>query len=302
MTVTVIDSASGMQRVLSAPADERADRLRKMWEPMTGMYFFVPDVDMERVHAQSFGFPIQTTDSTQTMLAGALDRLRSADAWDRIRNALEDGIAEIRTADPTLDVPDLRVLIVLGDPNNPHFMDEVAGLSGFGGISGFIAITLWPSPVVLNRLEAIAVHELHHNLRYSPGGIVWDPATVTVGEHVVSEGLADVFAAELYGERGYTHFVSDEIRNDRPVLEKVASGFDIRGMADFAPWVLGDATAELFGATPVGLPTGAGYAAGAQIVRTYLEVTGGSAASNLRTPSADILDVALPGLGLRAER
>jgi hypothetical protein len=31
------------------------------------------------------------------------------------------------------------------------------------------------------------VHELNHNLRYAPGGVVWDPASVVVGEHTVSE-------------------------------------------------------------------------------------------------------------------
>ncbi|WP_406276425.1 DUF2268 domain-containing protein [Nocardia sp. NBC_00881] len=49
------------------------------------------------------------------------------------------------------------------------------------------------------------MHELHHNLRYSPGGVVWNPTTVTVGEQVVSEGLAAAFARQLYGEGlGYT--------------------------------------------------------------------------------------------------
>lgn len=51
--------------------------------------------------------------------------------------------------------------------------------SAFGGISGYIAITIWPTEEVLHRLEAIALHELHHNVRYSADGIVWDPQTVT---------------------------------------------------------------------------------------------------------------------------
>lgn len=190
---------------------------------------------------------------------------------------------------------------MLGDPSNAHFMDEIRGLSGFGGISGYIAITLWPNSTVLDRVEAIAVHELHHNLRYSPGGIVWDPATVTVGDHVIAEGLADVFAAELYGQRGRTHFVSEHTRDNAEILAKVASGLSVRGMSDFAAWVLGDASAELFGAEPVGLPTGAGYAAGAQLVRAYLDAAGGSAASHLRTPAAEIIEVALPLLGLTVD-
>ncbi|WP_301850994.1 DUF2268 domain-containing putative Zn-dependent protease [Rhodococcus pyridinivorans] len=145
------------------------------------------------------------------------------------------------------------------------------------------------------------VHELHHNVRYSPGGIVWDPQTVMVGEHVVSEGLADIFASELYGDAGYTHFVRDETRSDDQVLAKVASGLGVTGMADFAAWVLGDSSAQLFGAEPVGLPTGAGYAAGARLVRAYLDATGTTAAHSVRTPASEILRIALPQLGLDAD-
>lgn len=205
------------------------------------------------------------------------------------------------SADPGVTIPDLNVLLVLGDPTSQHFVDEVQGMSGFGGISGYIAITVWPTSRVLDRLEAIAVHELHHNVRYSPGGIVWDPQTVMVGEHVVSEGLADVFASELYGAAGYTHFVRDETRSDDQVLAKVASGLGVTGMADFAAWVLGDSSAQLFGAEPVGLPTGAGYAAGARLVREYLDATGATAAQNVRTPASDILRIALPRLGLTTD-
>ncbi|MER7708796.1 DUF2268 domain-containing putative Zn-dependent protease [Kitasatospora sp. NPDC097605] len=263
------------------------------------MYFFIPGgVDMAAVHQQNFGFPVNGSDATDERVREGLATLLAANAWERVGAALRDGVAALTSAVPDLTMPDLQVLLVLGDPTNAHFMNEVAGVSGFGGISGYITVTVWPHPVVLDRLEAIVVHELHHNVRYSPGGVVWDPATVTVGEHVVAEGLADVFAAELHGRRGYTHFVGERTRTDDAVLAKVASGLGVTGMADFASWVLGDASAALFGARRVGLPTGAGYAAGARLVRAYLDATGTTAAGSVHTPSADILEVALPRLGL----
>lgn len=295
----MIDSASGMNRVLTADAKDRADLIRDMWAPMAGMYHFIPGgVDMATVHQQNFGF---RPDSAIEQVREGLESLVAADAWTRIEKALEDGVAALTSADPGVTIPDLNVLLVLGDPTSQHFVDEVQGMSGFGGISGYIAITVWPTSRVLDRLEAIAVHELHHNVRYSPGGIVWDPQTVMVGEHVVSEGLADVFASELYGAAGYTHFVRDETRSDDQVLAKVASGLGVTGMADFAAWVLGDSSAQLFGAEPVGLPTGAGYAAGARLVREYLDATGATAAQNVRTPASDILRIALPRLGLTTD-
>ncbi|WP_432089924.1 DUF2268 domain-containing protein [Streptomyces sp. NRRL F-5630] len=296
MTISIIDSASCMSRVLAADTDDRADLLRDMWAPMAGMYHFIPGgVDMATVHRQNFGFP---PDSATEQVREGLEALVAADAWARVERALKDGVAALTAADPGATIPDLTVLLTLGDPANEHFIDEVRGLAAFGGISGYIALTVWPTSRVLDRLEAIAVHELHHNVRYSPGGVVWDPRTVTVGEHVVAEGLADVFASELYGDAGYTHFVRDDTRSDDHVLAKVAGGLGVTGMGDFAAWVLGDSSARLFGADPVGLPTGAGYAAGARFVRAYREATGASAAHGVRTPASDILRVALPRLGL----
>lgn len=300
MTISVIESASSMRRVLAATPDERADLVREMWSPLAGMYHFIPGgVDMATVHRQNFGFDWEGT--TEPIQEG-VERLIEADAWGRISEALRSGVAALQSANPGIDVPDLSVLLVLGDPANKHFVDEIQGLSAFGGISGYITITVWPTPQVLDRLEAIAVHELHHNVRYSPGGVVWDPMTVTVGEQVISEGLADVFAAELYGDRGYTHFVSDRTRNDDEALAKVVSGLRITGMQNFTAWVHGDASARLLGAEPVGLPTGAGYAAGIRLVRAYLDVTGATAAQSIAAPMDDILRLAAPRLDLLLHR
>lgn len=298
MTVTLIDSASTTASILDAAPADRTDLVREMWAPMSGMYHFIPGgLDLADVHRQSFGFDVA---HPSPQLRAGLDALVDADAWQRIQAALHTGIGALERANPGILIPDLTVLLILGDPTNAHFVDEVQGLSGFGGISGYITLTLWPTPRVLDRLEAAAVHELHHNVRYSPGGVVWDPATVTVGEHVISEGLADVFATELYGPSGYTHFVSPEARTDDQVLAKVATGLGVTGMQDFAAWVLGDATARLFGGKPVGLPTGAGYAAGARLVEAYREVSGCTAAESVHAPASGILGLALPRLGLAA--
>ena len=296
MTVSMIDSLAGMRRLAQAQPDEWDEAARALWAPMAGMYFFIPGgPDLAQVHAQNFGFG---PEAPRDLVLEGLEALEAADAWGRVERAVQGGLERLAAANPSMSMPDLRVLLVLGDPDNKHFMDEIRGLSAFGGISGFIALTVWPTSQVLDRLEAIALHELHHNVRYSPGGVVWDPRTVTVGEHVVAEGLADLFAAETYGARGFTHFVSDQTRTSDPVLARVVEGLGVTGMRDFSAWVLGDASTRRFGGTPVGLPTGAGYAAGARIANAYLSATGRSAADCVTVPAADILAVALPQLGL----
>ena len=238
MTVSMIDSLAGMRRLAQAQPGEWDEAARALWAPMAGMYFFIPGgPDLAQVHAQNFGFG---PEAPRDLVLEGLEALEAADAWGRVERAVQDGLERLAAANPSMSMPDLRVLLVLGDPDNKHFMDEIRGLSAFGGISGFIAITVWPTSQVLDRLEAIALHELHHNVRYSPGGVVWDPRTVTVGEHVVAEGLADLFAAETYGARGFTHFVSDQTRTSDPVLARVVEGLGckfvrVRRQEEIAP-------------------------------------------------------------------
>ncbi|WP_280314131.1 DUF2268 domain-containing protein [Nocardia abscessus] len=291
MTITVLDTYSAMQEILRAPAADRAALLHTMLEPMKGMYRYFPgDVDLVAMHHHSSGFPL---DRDAERCLDALETLAAAGAWDRIRRALDDAVAVQLAATPELEVPDITVLFVLGDPGDAHFMGPVLGLTGNGGISGYIVITLWPFPENVARLEATVVHELNHNLRYSPGGVVWDPATVTVGEHVVSEGLADAFARQLYGdELGYARIGVPHLRDDA-VFAKVVSGLGVTGMQNFTAWVHGDATAERFGAAPVGLPTGAGYAAGNRLVDAYLAATGQTAAQALHADASAIIATAL---------
>ncbi|WP_280242702.1 DUF2268 domain-containing protein [Nocardia abscessus] len=291
MTITVLDTYSAMQEILRAPAADRTALLHTMLEPMKGMYRYFPgDVDLVAMHHHSSGFPL---DRDAERCLDALETLAAAGAWDRIQRALDDAVAVQLAATPQLEVPDITVLFVLGDPGDAHFMGPVLGLTGNGGISGYIVITLWPFPENVARLEATVVHELNHNLRYSPGGVVWDPATVTVGEHVVSEGLADAFARQLYGdELGYARIGVPHLRDDA-VFAKVVSGLGVTGMQNFTAWVHGDATAERFGAAPVGLPTGAGYAVGNRLVDAYLAATGQTAAQALHADASAIIATAL---------
>ncbi|WP_132878167.1 DUF2268 domain-containing protein [Tamaricihabitans halophyticus] len=295
MTITVLDTYTDMTRILRATPAQRPELLRAMLESVRGLYRYFPgEVDLVEQHQQAAGFPI---DRDEQQCLDALETLAHADAWNRMQRALDDALAVQLAATPDLHAPDITVLFVLGDPSDSHFMDVALGMTGMGGISGYIVITLWPSPENLARLEATVVHELNHNLRYSPGGIVWDPTTVTVGEQVVSEGLADAFARHRYGdELGYARIGVPHLANDQ-VFAKVVSGLDVTGMQNFAAWVHGDVIAERFGATPVGLPTGAGYAVGNRLVDAYLEATGQQAPQVLHTPSSEIIATALRALG-----
>ncbi|MFI6181221.1 DUF2268 domain-containing protein [Nonomuraea sp. NPDC051191] len=291
MSINLLDTYSAMRRILLAPVAERAGLLRSMLEPNSGMYRYQPgEIDLVAIHRETSGFPI---DRDEERCLDALETLAAAGAWERMRRALDDALAVLLEATPGFEAPDITVLFVLGDPADQHFMGPCLGVTGFGGISGNIAITLWPFPENVERLEATVVHELHHNLRFSPGGVVWDPMTVTVGEHIVSEGLADAFARSLYGdELGHARLGVPHLKDDA-VFDKVLTGLDVTGMQNFTAWVHGDPSAERFGLTPVGLPMGAGYAAGNRLVDAYLAATGRSAVQALHADSSEVIAATL---------
>ncbi|WP_405159905.1 DUF2268 domain-containing protein [Nocardia sp. NBC_01499] len=287
MTITVLDSYTATRSILTAPLAERPEALRRMLEPTADMYRYFPGTpDLVELHHMSSGFRVDR--EVDGALAG-LAALHDAQAWDRIEAALNSALSVQLNATPDIQVPDIQVMIVLGDNADPHFMDVALGMNGNGGISGYIWLAFWPSPENLARLESVAVHELNHNLRYS--NVRWDPETVTVGEQVVSEGLADAFARHQYGDLGYTRIGVPSLHDDA-VYNKVIDGLGIRGMQNFAAYVHGDAIAARFGGTPVGLPTGAGYAVGNRLVDAYLAITGKQAPDALLVDSAEVIELA----------
>lgn len=288
MDLTVLDSFTAMRDAALAPVDRRADVLRPVLDRAAGMYRYFPgEVDVVEMHHLSGGFRLDTDDERYLP---ALDLMAEADVWGRVEVALRDGLATQLVATPTITVPDeLTVLVVLGNPDDELFMDVGRGMSANGSVTGYLWMNIWPTAEVLDRVEAIAVHELNHNLRYA--NRVWDPATVTVGEHVVSEGLADAFARQLYGDLGYT-LIGRDVLDDDAAYAKVLTGLDITGMHHFTAWVHGDAHARRYGAQPVGLPTGAGYAAGNRLVDAYLDATGRTAAEALLVDRDDVIRAA----------
>jgi len=276
-----------MRGILTAPLAERPALLEDMLRPVAGMFRYFPgEVDLVAMHHMGRGFRVDREDARALP---ALDALGEANAWERIDTALHHALAIQLKATPEIQVPDIQVMIVLGDPADAHFMDVNLGMSANGGTSGYLWLNFWPTEENLARLDAVAVHELNHNLRYT--NVRWDPATVTVGEQVVSEGLADAFARSIYGELGYTRIGFPSLHDDA-VFDKVVANLGVTGMQNFAAWVHGDATAVRFGGTPVGLPTGAGYAVGNRLVDAYLAATGQTSPQALLVDADEVIAIA----------
>src|SRR5262245_24130537 len=112
--------------------------------------------------------------------------------------------------------------------------------------------------------------------------------TVTVGDQVISEGLAEAFVRELYGEAAMGPW-GDPARGDEAAYRTVVDHLDVSGMANLSAYVHGDETTRRMGGTPVGLPTGIGYVAGLRLVDAYLAATDRTASQCTLLPVATLL-------------
>ncbi|MEU5130288.1 DUF2268 domain-containing protein [Streptomyces mobaraensis] len=290
MQIIVHDTASATLDLLRRPPAERPDALRDLYAPLAGPMSVTGHFDPVQAHRMGSGFPLGDADGgDDPRLPAALHRMRDAGVWQRVADSLDAAWERIDAAVPGVKHAEtVHVVIVLGDPDDEHLTVRSSGYFGLGGFPGAIQLVMWPTDTSLRNIGHAAAHELHHNVRYA--NVTWDPAAVTVGEHVVAEGLAEAFARELAGERGlcpWTRALTGD-RLDR-AYERITADIDVAGMGNAFAYVLGDATARLVGQEPVGLPDFAGYGVGLRIVEAHMAATGLTAAESVALPAREIL-------------
>ncbi|MCP9211357.1 DUF2268 domain-containing protein [Streptomyces sp. NEAU-Y11] len=286
MKIIVHDTASAMLELLGRPLAERADALREMLEPLRSAMSVMGDMDLVQLHRMGSGFRLDREDPRYLP---ALRQMVEAGVWRRIEEFLTAAWERISGAVPEIGHAEtVHVVLVLGDPDDDHLTVRSAGYFGSGGIPGAIHLLMWPTETSLAKIGHAAAHELHHNVRYA--NVVWNPATVTVGEHVVAEGLAEAFVRELAGEgalgpwsRALTGAGLDS------AYDRITNDIDVAGMQNLTAYVLGDATARRMGQPTVGLPDFAGYAVGLRIVDAHLAASGLTAAESTALPAREIL-------------
>jgi uncharacterized protein YjaZ len=153
---------------------------------------------------------------------------------------------------------------------DPKKLELQKGYCGFGGIPGFIQVSIYPNSYNIPRIPAVIAHEFHHNIRFSY--FDWDHGDVTVGDYLIIEGLAESFAKELYGEDllgpWVTSFDKEDLEYSKEVIK---DALDIKGFAEVSSYMFGDTIAKEQGYQPVGLSPFAGYAVGYQAVQSFME-------------------------------
>lgn len=189
-----------------------------------------------------------------------------------------------------LPVKEYLFTILLANSESPYIMLN-DGYCGDGGIPGYIFSWLVPNEYTLAQLPAALAHETNHNVRFQ--FIKWRN-DITLGEMMISEGLAENFATSLYGEDKAGPWVTKtdlKTLNEciKPIIYK---GLHIQGLENLNAYLYGDEMAALQNYPQIGLPYCAGYACGYHLVKHYLQKTGKSIVEATLLPAEEILDAA----------
>lgn len=215
--------------------------------------------------------------------------------WDAVEQlaapqVMADALAALERADrafaqagidPGIDA--VRVGIFPFHPDSPQ-LAFTGGYTGFGGIAGSITLTLWPNDYTLPRVAPAAAHEFNHQVRFvhQPFGM-----NVSVADYIVAEGLAESFAAELYGADLVGPWVTDHTPDDLARAKAlIGAHLDLRGFMPVRQYIFGDEDAAARGQAPIGMPRFGGYD---QVVQAYLRATGSTAASSTCLPASEII-------------
>lgn len=223
-------------------------------------------------------------------MAGVIDSLAKADAWKRAAGALETGYAAFEPYADRIPLMGVTFGLMVADlSENP----QARGYTGFGGIPGWI-MTVYGVPDAYNlaRVEACTVHELHHNLGGAAGAVFGkDMNAVTVGEYMIGEGLAESFAAELYGEHKTGPWVSEFDESHLEETKRIfRDGLNRAGFNVVRGYIFGGEIAEQHGYEQMNVPLYAGYALGYRVVQAYMKRTGKKVVETTFVPAAEIIE------------
>lgn len=296
-TVRALRTGEAYVRMMTAPADKRADIYRhELMAPLKAKWdcYHVPlrptqpggyDVVMA---SEMLGIlPPACVDESWI---DAVELLADDDLWRTSRQAVEGALDRFATRGIQLPVQDYLLSILLGNLDNPALAAS-DGYCGDGGIPGYVLAWLVPNDDTLRRLPAALAHETNHNVRFQ--FVAWSN-DITLGEMMVSEGLAENFAVELHGEQLAGPWVTktSSAALEETVKPAIRAALDVQGMAGLSAYLYGDDIAAAQGYATVGLPYCAGYACGYELVRCYLDATGDDIADATLLPASVILQKA----------
>lgn len=198
-----------------------------------------------------------------------LERLEKAGAWNNAKMTIEAAVERFEKA--CISLPEKVVVgIFLG---NPEYLAMVEGYTGMGSIPGYIQIMIDPNEKNLPKLNACIAHEFHHNVLFH--NAKWNFMTeVTVGKYLAVEGLAESFAASMFGEEYIGPWVTGVQGADLEIARKIISkSLDVKGFMEVRKYIYGKHP-MMPETQDFGVPFCGGYAVGYHVIQAYLKKTG----------------------------
>ena len=294
MKVTYLRSDAVYQKIIAAPAEKKKDIYRyELMLPFKGKWDCY-QIPMKA--ATPNGYDIIMASDMLGLLSPTkvdlsqkanIERLSSDRLWNSCEQAVRKSLECFLHKGVKLPVSEYLFTILLANAESPYIsLNE--GYCGDGDIPGYIMAWLTPNAYTLARLPAALAHEVNHNVRFQ--FIKWRN-NITLGEMMVSEGLAENFATHLYGEDMAGPWVT---KTDLQTLTEtikpvIHDGLNVQGLENLNAYLYGDEMATMQNYPCVGLPYCAGYACGYHLVKHYLKKTGQDIVEATLLPAAEIL-------------
>ncbi len=290
MKLNIIDTKPIYHRLLDTadPVEREAIYREELLTPFEGMFRMFGGGDpIHMAKGWAMYTPEEFENGARSKVESILDRLATYDAWNKAVEAMERGRSAFAPYADALPLETVTFALVLADTQRVNPLDR--GYTGFGGIPGYVmAVYSDPNGYNLPRLGGACVHELHHNVRFSL--FPFNPMKVTVGEYIVAEGMAEAFAAELFGEELVGYYVTDFNEEElATVKDLIGNALDVTGFNEVRSYIFGDTISEHMGRPKAGVPNYAGYAMGYQAVRQYLRRMGKTVAEATFVPAKEII-------------
>ncbi len=288
MHIQLIEAQSAYRRLLAEPdADQRAAIYRaELIAPFQGLVNFFGGGDGLTQFAQ-WNMAVDLFGGERHAWAQTLfDQLSAHDAWGQFAQALDDAQTAFAPYADRIPLDTVQAALLIGDLHG----DKLGrGYTGFGGVPGWV-MTIYgeANDYTLPRIQGTTVHELHHNVRSVVAPINF--MQVSLAYYMIMEGLAEAFAAELYGEAVVGYYVTDFAEAEIAQAKQVIGGaLAVTGFNPVRGYIFGDALADAYGFPKAGVPAFAGYAIGYRVVRQFLQRTGQTVAQATFLPAEQII-------------
>ena len=222
-------------------------------------------------------------------MTAVLQKMEAANAWKTGQEAAAIVAERFTPYADRLAFDAFEGWLVLADPG--HFADDIQ--PGYTGATDWFAPRyigqFWePDARNLPHLAGLVAHEMHHLARFR---IFPFNMQTSVADYIVLEGMAESFAASLFGDEVVGYYVTEF---DGTMLNKaktlIAAGLQKTGFNVIRSYIFGDALAAKSGYEPLGgMPNYGGYAVGYHVVQAFLQRTGMSVEEATFTSANEIV-------------